>query len=252
MKDLRYEKKGHIAYLTIDRPNNANSVSRNLADELLLTLADYDADPELWVAIVAATGEKFFSAGADLKDEAHQEESAQWERNYFTSLFSVKKPLIAAVNGYCLGAGFGLAMACDIRIASENARFGTPDQKLNTVDCAASVLLSHYIPAAIAMEIIMTGDPIDAAEAYRVGFVNRVVPLDELMATAEEFAARICANGPLALQACKELNLRSRTLALDDAAALFSGIANRVLNSEDTMEGITSFLEKRKPAWKVK
>jgi len=252
MKELRYDKKGQTAYLTIDRPDNANSISRNLADELLAALADYDDDPELWVAIVSATGEKFFSAGADLKDEKHRDESAEWERNYFKSLFSVRKPLIAAVNGYCLGAGFGLAMACDIRIASENAKFGTPDQKLNTVDCAASVLLSHFIPAAIAMEIIMTGDPIDAAEAYRVGFVNRVVPLDDLMATAEEFAARICANGPLALQACKELNLRSRTLAIDDAAALFAGMADRVLSSEDTIEGITSFLEKRKPVWKVR
>jgi len=252
MKDLRYEQKGHVAYLTIDRPDHANSVSRNLARELLSTLAEYDRDPELWVAIVAATGDKFFSAGADLKDEEHQDGSAEWERNYFTSLFSVRKPLIAAVQGYCLGAGFGLAMACDIRVASENARFGTPDQKLNTVDCAASVLLSHYIPAAIAMEIIMTGDPIDAAEAYRVGFVNRVVPSGRLMATAEEFASRICNNGPLALQACKELNLRSRTLALEDAAALFSGTADRVLRSEDTMEGINAFREKRKPVWKVR
>jgi enoyl-CoA hydratase/carnithine racemase len=252
MKELRYKKKGHIAYITIDRPENANSISRDLADALLSSLDDYESDPELWVAIVSSTGEKFFSAGADLKDEKHADGSAEWERSYFTRLFSVTKPLIAAVNGYCLGAGFGLAMACDLRIASENARFGTPDQKLNTVDCAASVLLSHFIPAAIAMEIIMTGDPIDAQEAYRVGFVNRVVPLEELMKTAEEFAARICANGPLALRACKELNTRARTLALDDAAALFSGIADRVLKSEDTIEGMTAFFEKRKPEWKVR
>jgi enoyl-CoA hydratase/carnithine racemase len=252
MTGLRYEKKGHVAHITIDRPGNANSISRNLADALITTLEDYDGDPDLWVAIISATGDRFFSAGADLKDEKHRDGTAEWEASYFRSVFSVRKPLIAAINGYCLGVGFGLAMACDIRIASENAQFGTPDQKLNLVDCAASVLLSHFIPAALAMEIILTGDPIDAQEAHRVGFVNRVVQTDELSTVAEEYAARICANGPLALQACKELNLRARTLAIEDAAALFADVAGKVLSSEDTVEGVTAFLEKRKPMWRVR
>ena len=157
--------------------------------------------------------------------------------------------MIAAVNGYCLGAGFSIALACDIRIASENARFGTPDQKLNTVDCAASVLLSRYIPAAVAMEILFTGEPIEAQEAYRIGLVNRVVPFSELINTSEEFARKICQNGPLALWACKEINKRAHAMAIDDSASLFEALAGNVLKSEDTKEGIMAFLEKRKPRW---
>jgi enoyl-CoA hydratase/carnithine racemase len=203
----------------------------------------------LWTAIITGAGDQFFSAGADLKDESFRHEPHAWEARYFESLFSVSKPMIAAVNGWCLGAGFSIALACDLRIASDSAKFGTPDQKLNTVDCAASVLLSRLIPAAVAMEILFTGDPIDAEEAYRVGLVNRVVLATKLISTAEAFAARVCANGPLALEACKKIDRESRSMALGEAAALFATEAERVLASRDTREGIAAFWEKRKPEW---
>jgi enoyl-CoA hydratase/carnithine racemase len=190
MAELLIERSDHVLNLTINRPDQANSISRDFSEQLLEALGEYDADRQLWVAIITGAGDRFFSAGADLKDESFREGAHSWEANYFQSLFSVSKPMIAAVNGWCLGAGFGIAMACDLRIASTTARFGTPDQKLNTIDCAASVLLPRMIPSAIAMEILFTGDPIDAEEAYRVGFVNRVVPPEDLMATAEEFAER--------------------------------------------------------------
>lgn len=250
MNSLITEKKGHLAVITLNRPEKLNAMSRELASELESALLEFDNDPELWVAIITGSGTRSFCVGADLKDPAHLVDPEKWEASYMNKLFAVKKPLIAAVNGHCLGAGFTVALACDIRIAANTASFGTPDQKLNTVDCAASLLLSHFIPDAVAMEILFTGDPIDANEAYRVGLVNRVVAQADLMKTARKMADRICANGPMALQACKKLNRRGRSLSIEDGVALFEALAHSVLNSEDTREGISAFLEKRKPVWK--
>jgi enoyl-CoA hydratase/carnithine racemase len=252
MAELLVDVQEHVVTFTINRPEKANSISRVLSHELLDALQRYAQDRQLWAAIITGVGERFFSAGADLKDESLRRDAHIWEAGYFEGLFGVSKPMIAAVNGWCLGAGFAIALACDLRIASTTARFGTPDQKLNTVDCTASVLLPRMIPRAIAMEIMLTGDPIDADEAYRVGLVNRVVSPRDLMATAESFAARICANGPLALAACKRIDRDTRTLTLGGAAACFAKEAERLLSSDDTQEGLAAFLEKRKPTWNAR
>jgi enoyl-CoA hydratase/carnithine racemase len=249
---LEFETKDRVAWIKLNRPERMNAVSRDLATALLARLAEFDNDPDLWVAVITGSGEKAFSVGADLKDEKHLEASEAWEADYVRRLFSVSKPMIAAVNGHCLGAGLTIALACDIRIASETADFGTPDQKLNTVDCAAALLLSDLMPSSLAMEILFTGDPIDAAEAWRTGLVSRVVPAQDLLTTAELLAEKICGNGPLALRACKEINRKARTLTIDQGTTLFEPLAHKVLNSEDTMEGIVAFLEKRKPVWKGK
>jgi enoyl-CoA hydratase/carnithine racemase len=252
MAELLVETHDHVLTITINRPDKANSISRELSEALIEAVREYERDRQLWAAILTGTGDRFFSAGADLKDVSLRHETHLWEARYFESLFQVSKPMIAAVNGWCLGAGFTLALACDLRVASTGARFGTPDQKLNTVDLAGSVLLSRMIPRAIAMEILLTGEPIDAAEAYRVGLVNRVVPHEQLKAVAEEYAARICANGPLALAACKRIDRETRTMTLAQAAAWFATEAERVLASDDTQEGIAAFLEKRKPSWQAR
>jgi len=219
---------------------------------LATALMDFDSDPELWVVIVTGSGNRSFCVGADLKDTEHYHDSEIWEAVYVQGLTCLKKPLIAAVNGYCLGAGLTLALACDIRIASENASFGTPDQKLNTVDCYASLALSHFISPAITSEILYTGESISAQEAYRTGLVSRVVTTNELMPTAQMLAEKICANGPLALRACKELVKRGKTMALDEGLSLFKALAHNVLISEDTKEGLAAFLEKRTPIWKCR
>jgi len=251
MPVLLYEKKDKTGYITLNRPP-LNTMSRQLSRVLISTLHDMDEDPSILVGIITGTGDRSFCAGADLSDMEHMEESQEWEADYVWQLASVKKPLIAAVNGYCLGAGLTLALSCDIKIASDTASFGTPDQKLNTIDCYASLMLSHLIPSAIAMEILMTGDPISAQEAYRLGLVSNVVPPGELMPTAENLAKKICGNGPLALWACKELNKRARTMTLEDGLCLFKSLAGPILKSEDTKEGISAFFEKRSPVWKCK
>ena len=168
MSILLYEKKDHIATITLNRPP-LNTMSRELSLELIKAMQDFDRDNDLYVGIVTGAGERSFCAGADLTDPEHRIDPERWEADYDWQLANVKKPLIAAINGYCLGAGFTLALCCDIRIASEKASLGTPDQKLNTVDAYASIMLSRMIPASIAMEILMTGDRVSAQEAYRIG-----------------------------------------------------------------------------------
>ena len=254
MPVLIYEKKDHIAYITLNRPP-LNTMSRELARELIKALHDFDSDNDLYAGIVTGTGERSFCAGADLTDPEHLSESPRsedWEADYDWQLANIKKPLIAAVNGYCLGAGFTLALCCDIRIASEKAALGTPDQKLNTVDAYASIMLSRMIPASTAMEVLFTGDRLSAQEAYRVGLVSRIVPPAELMPAAEALAKKICNNGPAALWACKELNKRARYLSLEDSLCLFRTLAGPVLKMDDTREGVTAFFEKRPPVWKLK
>jgi enoyl-CoA hydratase/carnithine racemase len=251
MPVLLYEKKDKIGYITLNRPP-LNTMSRELSRVLISALHELDKDPDVFVGVITGTGERSFCAGADLTDIEHIQAPEEWEADYVWQLTSVKKPLIAAVNGYCLGAGFTLALACDLRIASEKASFGTPDQKLNTIDCYASLMLSRQIPWAIAMEILMTGDRISAQEAYRVGLVSRLVPPEELSPAAETLAKKICGNGPLALRACKELNKRAQTLSLDDGLCLFRAVAGPILKTEDTKEGISAFFEKRPPVWKCR
>ncbi|MBN1382408.1 MAG: enoyl-CoA hydratase/isomerase family protein [Deltaproteobacteria bacterium] len=251
MSILLYEKKDHIAYITLNNPP-LNTMSRELARELIKALHDFDADDDLYVGIVTGSGDRSFCAGADLTDKEHLVDPEGWEADYDWQLANIKKPLICAVNGYCLGAGFGLALCCDIRIASEKASLGTPDQKLNTVDAYASIMLSRMIPASIAMEILMTGDRVSAQEAYRIGLVSRLVPPAELMPTAEALAKKICNNGPAALWACKEINRRARYLSLEDGLSLFKALAGPVLKMEDTREGVAAFFEKRPPQWKLK
>jgi enoyl-CoA hydratase/carnithine racemase len=251
MPILTYEKKDHIAYFKLNRPP-LNTMSVELSRQLIKALHDYDGDSDLYAGIVTGTGERSFCAGADLTDPEHIELGVNWEADYDWQLANVKKPLIAAVNGYCLGAGFTLALCCDIRIASEKASLGTPDQKLNTVDAYASIMLSRMIPASTAMEVLMTGDRLSAQEAYRIGLVSRLVPPAELIPAAEAIAKRICNNGPVALWACKELNRRTRYMSLDDSLSLFKSITGPILKMEDTREGITAFFEKRAPAWKLK
>jgi enoyl-CoA hydratase/carnithine racemase len=251
MSVLVYEKKDHIAYITLNRPP-LNAMSRELARELIKAMHDFDNDNDLYVGIVTGTGDRSFCAGADLTDVEHMVDPEAWEADYDWQLANIKKPLIAAVNGYCLGAGFTLALCCDIRIASEKASLGTPDQKLNTVDAYASIMLSRMIPASTAMEVLFTGDRLSAQEAYRVGLVSRIVPPAELVPTAEAIAKKICGNGPVALWACKEINRRARYMSLEDSLSLFKAVTGPILKMDDTKEGITAFFEKRPPVWKLK
>jgi enoyl-CoA hydratase/carnithine racemase len=225
--------------------------------ELSAVWDDFAADPDCWVAILTGAGERAFSAGNDLKHAAaHPEEIGRDDlmpRGGFGGIvarFDLFKPIIAAVNGYALGGGLEIALACDIIVASETARFGLPEPRVGDIANGGGITrLSRQIPLKQAMSLVLTGRRIDAGEALRLGFVNEVVPPDQLRPAAERWANEILEAAPLAVRASKEVAMVG--LDHDVATAMRLKYANfeALLASEDAIEGPTAFAEKRPPKW---
>jgi enoyl-CoA hydratase/carnithine racemase len=250
-----YEKKGHIAYVTINRPEVMNALHHDANVELSQIFNDFKQDDEAWVAILTGAGQKAFSAGNDLKATAA--ESARGEKptldvpfGGITSGFECDKPIIAAVNGFALGGGFEMALACDLIIAVEQARFGQPEPRVGLIAGAGG---AHRLPAQIplkqAMGMLLTGKQITAQEAYRVGLVNEIVPAAELMAAAERWANEIMECSPLSVRLTKEAVLAGRSLPIEEAIRQDAPRLQRIFASQDFIEGPKAFAEKRKPRW---
>lgn len=250
MTVLRYEKEGRIAFITLDRPEKMNALNSALLDELQAAWETFDADDELWVAVLTGAG-KAFCVGADF--ESIGEPGIRVGFNVLRedpSANGVTKPVIAAVNGHVIGRGLALVLGCDIRLMSEAATISIPEAKFGVIPGDANVLLEQNIPSAIAREMFFTGDRITAQRAYEIGLVNRVVKAEELMAEATAIAEKIAANSPLALKGIKEMFARRKDLDYRAAASLYGQVNRQVLRSEDYKEGMASIREKRKPNWK--
>ena len=251
---IRFERDGHVATLTLDRPEKLNAMDREMYAEISERLREIDADDEIWVGIVTGAGERAFTAGADLVSmHAPGADDSGWRpvrADRFDLGLEGAKPLIAAVNGYCLAGGLELALVCDIRIASEKAQFGCPEVKWNLLHGYGAQLLPRIVGTSNAMYMLLTGQFIDATEALRIGLVNEVVPPDRLMNRAYELAAIICDNGPMAIRMTKELALRSRDLSIPDGIRLYQALNRLVELSDDLEEGTRAFAEKRKPEFK--
>ena len=250
---VTYEKENEIAVLTLNRPEGFNSINPELFQDLSEALIRFRDDDDVLVGIITGTGRKAFCAGADVKTMIPQLSDTSYSQPpTIMRGMNIPKPLLAAVNGLALGGGMELAMACDIRIASENASFGQPEVKLGLIPgWGGTQRLPRLVPIA-ASELLLVGNTISAAEAYRIGLVSRVVPLDELLNTARELAMKICENGPLAVLATKDAITRGLTMNLEDGLALESSLFSDILATEDCKEGITAFAEKRKPQYKSK
>jgi enoyl-CoA hydratase len=269
--EVLYQKKERIAYVTINRPERRNSL--NLAAMRLLASAwtDFREDPEVWVAILTGAGDRDFCVGADLKEFIPKvteqiEELATFEGSVLGPDFDARaplvavlregdlfKPVISAVNGTCAGGGMEMLQGTDIRIASENATFSVAEVKRGLFPGGGStVRLPRQIPYARAMEILLTGDPISAREAYELGLVNQVVPHDQLADAARKMAGRILENGPLAVRAIKESVIKGLALPLPEAMDFELQQAAKVFATEDAREGPLAFLQKRQPNWKGK
>ncbi len=245
-----YEKEGRIAIFTINRPEALNALNAQVRQELNEAMIDFRDDPELWIGIITGAGDRAFSAGADIKDFRPGPIEVR-ERPVRAD--EIWKPFIAAIHGYCLGGGLELAMTCDLRIAAEDARLGQPEINIGFMPGAGGTQrLPRFVPRAKAAEILLMGQRIDAQEAYRIGLVNKVVPLDQLMATAREWAEIICRAGPLGVRATKEAMIRGYSLTLEEGLQLERSLANRIRETEDFMEGARAFAEKRKPNYKAK
>lgn len=251
-----YEKKGHIAYITINRPEVMNALHYGANVELGEIFNDFKQDDESWVAIFTGAGERAFSAGNDLKATAAA--TARGEKlsdkpvifGGITSGFECYKPIIAAVNGFALGGGFELALACDIIIAAEHARFGLPEPRVGLIAAAGGMhRLPAQIPLKLAMGMMLTGKQITAQEAYRIGLVNEVVPGTEIMAVAERWANEILECSPVSVRLTKEAVYAGLTYSVEEAMKLDKPRLKRLLESEDFVEGPKAFSEKRKPQW---
>ena len=251
------QKEGRIAIFTINRPEKLNSIDLPTFQELHDRMIEFRDDPELWVGIVTGARTRAFSIGADIKELlplAQENRDKPWLfPDSIMRGLEIWKPIIAAVNGMALGGGLEIALACDIRIASDKAVFGMLEVTHGLIPgWGGTQRLPRTIPPCLAAEMIFTGKTITAEEAYRIGLVNRVVPRDEVLNAAREVAEAICQAGPLAVRAAKESMVRGYSLPLDKGLELENRLEAAVLGTEDFSEGIAAFAERRKPSFRGK
>lgn len=256
--DIIYEKKGRIAIITLNRPMKMNAMSAWTNAEFLDAKRDFQGDHDVWALIVTGAGDRAFSSGHDLSEDTKEgfDASAPFpklENPASTENLEIWKPTIAAIRGYCLAGGLEVALECDMRIASEDAKFGLSEVLRSLVPGGGGPQrLPRVVPMPIALEVLLTGDMIDAQEAYRIGLVNHVVPSEQVMARAEDLANKICANGPLAVRAIKESAYRGMDMPLADALKLNTELYLKNYRTEDAKEGPLAFIEKRPPVYKGK
>ena len=253
MEFVRYEKRDHVAFITMNRPDVMNSLHPPAHEELDGCWNDLAADDDIRVAVITGAGERAFSAGNDLKWTA-QHGIPKMPRTGFagiTSRFDLWKPVIAAVNGFALGGGLEIALACDVIVAAEHATLGLPEPRVGLLAAAGGVhRLPRHLPLKIAMGMMLTAKPLTAAEAHRVGLVNEVVPAKDLMASAERWAKTIAECSPLSIQATKQAALEGLGTPLREAMFAKYDAIERLWTSEDVREGPRAFAEKRAPVWK--
>ncbi|HEV7642530.1 MAG TPA: enoyl-CoA hydratase/isomerase family protein [Pyrinomonadaceae bacterium] len=251
------EKKGNVAVITINRPDKLNSLNSKVHAEGVAALDQLRHDGEVRVVVITGAGQKSFIAGADIGEFAGQTPVAQrstfQEKSLFNSLDSFPKPVIAMINGFCLGGGNELALACDLRVCSENAKFSQPEINLGIM-CGGggTQRLTRLIGEGRAMEMVLTGDMIDAQTALRFGLVNYVFTAEELEAKTMEFAGKIAEKAPIALQLSKEAVKFASRSNLDEGLRREVDLFALCFSTEDKTEGVSAFLEKRKPVFKGK
>ena len=258
MDHILYEKKGKIAYITLNRPEKLNALGLQATKELIEIWKNFRDDSKVWVGILSGKG-KSFCPGADVgamridKDNKWTIDDSLILGKYPIGPYNYRvwKPLIGAVHRHVLGLGFYLALQCDFRIASEDAQFGMPEPMVGIPTLFAH-LIRDYLPHGYALEMLLLAKRINAQKAYEMGLVKKVVKPEKLMSTAQELAEKLCEKGPLSLRAIKEVYYRSRDIDNHSALALVEHVLGPVMNSEDAAEGKKAFMEKRKAIWKGK
>ena len=251
LENVKFEKKNKIAYVTIDRSKVLNALNMATMQELEQVFTDLAADTDARVVILTGGGEKAFVAGADINELAKNnpvEAKAYTHRGQavLDLIENLGKPVIACINGFALGGGCEIAMACTMRLASENAKLGQPEVKLGIIPgYGGTQRLPRLVGKGLAMQMVLTGDMISAQEAHRIGLVNEVLPADKLMARAEEIAGKIIGMAPLAIQYCMEAVNQGTNMSLADGLFLEATLFSICCATEDKKEGTTAFLEKR-------
>src|SRR5512139_1659665 len=251
-KNIILKKENKIGFITLNRPEVYNALNASLLGELGDVVEEAKKDPDIGVVILTGAGEKAFVSGADISEIPASNAVLAWatsreHQSILDHLERMGKPSIAAINGYCLGGGLELAMACTLRIASENAKLGLPELGLGFVPgFGGTQRLTRLVGRGKAFEMILTAKPIDAAEAFRIGLVNQVVPLAELISKAKEMAESILKSGPTAIRLAMDLLLRGQEMSLDNSMAFESALTSVSLMSPDAAQRLKAFLEKKK------
>ncbi|MFQ5707695.1 MAG: enoyl-CoA hydratase-related protein [bacterium] len=257
-ENILFEAKDSIAYLTINRPKVLNALNTQTMREIQAALEHVKMDRLLGGVIVTGAGDKSFIAGADIKelatlDPVGAKEFSLASQDSLSLIEHFPKPVIAAVNGYCLGGGCEFAMACHMRVASEKAQFGQPEVNLGIIPGnGGTQRLPRLIGKGRAIELILTGNFIDAREAYRIGLVNKVTPPEQLIATAEELLQTILTKGPIAVKLSLEAINHGLEMTLEEGGRLESNLFGLCFSTQDMQEGTRAFIEKRKPDFKGK
>jgi enoyl-CoA hydratase/carnithine racemase len=257
MELVRYSAAGPVARVTIDRVERHNALSYQVMGELLEAFATAKADPDIRVVVLTGAGEKAFCAGADLgglgdnTGAAGAHEARGQVAGLFTALYDLGKPTIARVKGYCLAGGFGLALACDIVVASDDSTFGTPEVDIGLWPYMITVPLLRSMPPKTVLELMMTGRRVKADEGLRMGFLSRVVPAAELDATVDDLAATLAAKSPIGIRWGRDAFYRVLDMYCDSGSALANlhPMLNVSTTTDDAAEGLAAFAEKRKPTW---
>jgi enoyl-CoA hydratase len=256
--NILFEKKNRIAYVTVNRPKVLNALNMATMDELRAAFHEIKNDAEIRVVILTGAGEKAFIAGADIAELAQHDavrgkEYTHRGQNVLNLIENLGKPVIACINGFALGGGCEIAMACTMRLASENAKLGQPEVKLGIIPgYGGTQRLPRLVGKGIAMQLVLSGEMINAQEAHRIGLVNEVVAAAELIPRAEAVAAKIIANAPLAVQYAMEAVNKGVEMTLPEGLYLEATLFGVSCATEDKKEGTSAFLEKRQPQFKGK
>jgi enoyl-CoA hydratase/carnithine racemase len=246
---LLYEKKDRVLLITLNCPDKLNAIGQELSDRIYNALEQFDRDEDLWVAIITGAGDKAFSAGGDLNDPQEIKGATSGELpNWY--LKDIWKPMIAAINGYCMTLGWALAQKCDVRLAAEHAQFGIKATRFNFSGGFASDL-ARRVHLAHALEIMLWGDNVFSAQrVYEMGWVNKVVPKEKLMGEAMSWAERMLYLAPRAVRNIKQLLYHGYDMSPSAAHAFVTALSTNLSSMEDTAEAIKSFFEKRKPVFR--
>ena len=253
---IDYNKEGKIAIFTLNRPQALNAIDPETAEQFERAFTDFTNDEDLWVGIITGAGNKAFSVGADIEKMLPElkKSSGKTHARPFDVMRGLNqwKPIIAAINGAALGGGLEIALLCDLRIASENAIFGMPEVTLGLIPgWGGTQRLPRAIPLAKAAELLLIGKPISAQEAFRIGLLNKVVPLSELLSTAKQIAETLCKRAPLAVRSAKQAMIQGMSLSPENGLELESKLNDFLVYTSDFDEGCKASIEKRRAIFKA-
>ena len=252
MPVVEYEVRNRVAYVTLNRPDKLNAINLEMRDALLSAFQEFDRDDGAWVCVVSGAG-KAFSVGLDLTETAgflDDPSFAESIEELYVYQSRIWKPTLARIDGYCLAQGGGIALACDVRFASDEARFGWPQARRGLSSISGPAMLAAKAPLNYALEYLYTGELLDAREALRLNLVNRVVPSAELDGAVEAIAGKIAANAPLSLRYMKQAAVAGQGEPLEARVRRAGEFFRRTLETEDAREGLAAFAEKRPPVFR--